>query len=288
MANKQTQGLVVKSVGGIHHVKVASKVYRCQARGILKRNDKIYVGDMVSLQEERGVYYIANVLPRRNLLTRPYVSNVDCLAVVIAPLPVCDWGMVDKMMLASAYHGVDIVLVCNKNDLGLSEYQYALRVYGSMARVYSVSTQTGEGVDELFAALRGVVCLAGQSAVGKSSLMNAFADLGQATGDLSRIKRGRNTTRHIELFSLREDLQVMDTCGFSLLEPEDVSEAELALYYPDFVALGRCKFAMCTHLAEPECVVKQAVQEGVLDRGRYERYVALYNELAQRRKNNYD
>ena len=80
----------------------------------------------------------------------------------------------------------------------------------------------------------------------------------------------------------------MDTCGFSLLEPEDISEAELSLYYPDFVALGRCKYTMCTHQAEPECVVKAAVEQGIIDKGRYQRYVALFNELAQRRKNNYD
>ena len=288
MTKPQLQGVITKSVGGVFRVQAGDKVLRCQARGILKRDDKLYVGDHVCLQQEKGVWYIASVLARRNLLIRPYVANVDCLAIVVAPLPQCDWGMVDKLLLAGEVHGIPVAIVCNKADLGLENYRYATAVYGAMAKVYSVSTATGEGVAALFDSLGGVVCLAGQSAVGKSSLLNAFADLGQQTGELSRIQRGRNTTRHIELFSLREDLQVMDTCGFSLLEPEDVKDAELALYYPDFVRLGRCRYNMCTHTAEPDCVVKQAVQQGELDSGRYQRYVALYNELVERRKNSYD
>ena len=281
-------GIITKSVGGVFRVQTADKTLRCQARGILKRDGKLYVGDQVVLQQEKGVWYIASLLPRRNLLIRPYVANVDCLAIVVAPLPQCDWSMVDKLLLAGEVHGIPVAIVCNKADLGQDNYRYACDVYGQMAQVFSVSTATGNGVAELFGALHGVVCLAGQSAVGKSSLLNAFADLGQQTGDLSRIQRGRNTTRHIELFALRDDLQVMDTCGFSLLEPEDVKDAELALYYPDFVRLGRCKYAMCTHIAEPDCVVKRAVEQGSLDNGRYQRYVALYNELVERRKNNYD
>ena len=185
-------------------------------------------------------------------------------------------------------HGIRVVLVCNKSDLGGDQYDYALRVYGDMADVYCISAETGDGVAQLAEALHGVVCLAGQSAVGKSSLMNALADLDQQTGGLSKIQRGRNTTRHIELFRVRDDLCIMDTCGFSLLEAEDVKDSELALYYPDFVRLGRCKFHSCTHVAEPECVVKAAVDKGELDSGRYQRYLSIYNELVERRKNNYD
>lgn len=288
MAVKSIEGIIVKSVGGIFKVQTATKTYKCTARGILKRDDKLYVGDRVVLREERGTYYVYDLLPRKNLLIRPYVSNVDCLAVVIAPVPLCDWVMVDKMLLAGEVHGIRVVLICNKADLDDANYTYAKKVYADLADVYSVSAETGKGVAELAKNLSGVVCLAGQSAVGKSSLMNALADIGQETGGLSKIQRGRNTTRHIELFGIREDLRIMDTCGFSLLEPEDVKEGELALYYPDFVRLGRCKFHGCTHTAEPECVVKEAVEKGALDRGRYERYVAIYNELVERRKNSYD
>ena len=288
MATKRVEGIIVKSVGGIFKVKTANKTYKCTARGILKRDDKLYVGDHVILQEERGTYYVHELLPRKNLLIRPYVSNVDCLAVVIAPVPECDWIMVDKMLLAGEVHGIRVVLICNKSDLGEEHYRYASRVYGDLAEVYSICAESGEGVAVLASALSGVVCLAGQSAVGKSSMMNALADLNQETGGLSKIQRGRNTTRHIELFEIRDDLCIMDTCGFSLLEPEDVKEGELALYYPDFVRLGRCKFHGCTHIAEPECVVKDAVARGDLDEGRYNRYVAIYNELVERRKNSYD
>jgi len=288
LATKTLEGTIIKAVGGIFKVQTAAKTYKCTARGILKRDDKLYVGDRVVLAEERGTWYIQSVLPRRNLLIRPYVSNVDCLAVVISPVPQCDWVMVDKMLLSGEVHGIRVALVCNKSDMDHDLYDYACRVYGDMADVYRVSAETGEGIHSLGAALGGVVCLAGQSAVGKSSLMNALADVDCETGGLSKIQRGRNTTRHIELFRVREDLCIMDTCGFSLLEAEDVKDSELALYYPDFVRLGRCKYNMCTHTQEPDCVVKAAVAAGTLDEGRYQRYLTIYNELVERRKNSYD
>lgn len=289
MAKTNKQGIIVKAVSGIFKVAVGDKFLRCTARGILKRGDsKLYVGDQVLLDEERGTYYIKDVLPRKNLLIRPYVSNVDCLAIVVAALPAPDWVMVDKLLLSGAVHGIPVAIICNKSDMGPDTYTYAQRVYGQLATIYSVSAETGEGVHEFAASMRGVVCLAGQSAVGKSSLMNALADLGQETGGLSKIQRGRNTTRQIELFRLTPDLCIMDTCGFSLLECEEIDEHELCLYYPDFIALGRCRYNMCSHTAEPECVVKQAVDEGRLDKGRYERYVSIVEELTQRRKNSYD
>ena len=286
---KTLDGLIVKSVGGVFRVKAGGKTLRCFSRGILKRgDDKLYVGDKVLLKEDKGTYYIADVYPRKNLLIRPYVSNVDAIAIVVASVPKCDWVMVDKLLLSGEVHGIPVVIICNKSDLDTANYEYACRVYGSMAKVYSVSAETGEGVEQLSRELSGVVCLAGQSAVGKSSLLNALADMSQETGGLSKIQRGRNTTRHIELFEVNDHLAVMDTCGFSLLEPEDVEDRELSLYYPDMVALGRCKYTLCTHTSEPECVVRQAVEDGRLDKGRYERYVEIANELTQRRKNEYD
>lgn len=287
---KTLDGVIVKSVGGVFRVKTASgKTLRCFSRGILKRgDDKLYVGDRVLLKEDKGTYYIADVYPRRNLLIRPYVANVDAIAIVVANLPKCDWVMVDKLMLSGEVHGIPVVIICNKSDLDTSNYEYATKVYGSMATVYSVSAETGEGVEQLAQDLHGVVCLAGQSAVGKSSLLNRLTDLNQETGGLSKIDRGRNTTRHIELFEVNDHLAVMDTCGFSLLEPEDVEDRELSLYYPDMVALGRCKYTLCTHTSEPDCVVRQAVEQGKLDSGRYERYIEIVNELKERRIKEYD
>lgn len=286
---KTLDGVIVKSVGGIFRVKAKGKTYRCFSRGILKRGeDKLYVGDNVLLKEDKGTFYIADVYPRRNLLIRPYVANVDAIAIVVAPVPKCDWVMVDKLLLSGEVHGIPVMLICNKCDLDDDNYAYAKRVYGELAKIYRVSAETGEGVDDLERELNGVVCLAGQSAVGKSSLLNRLADMRQETGGLSKIDRGRNTTRHIELFEVNDHLSVMDTCGFSLLEPEDVEDRELSLYYPDMVALGRCKYTLCTHTTEPDCVVKQAVEQGRLDQGRYERYVEIAKELTERRKNEYD
>ena len=128
-----------------------------------------------------------------------------------------------------------------------------------------------------------MVCFAGQSAVGKSSLLNRLCEAGQEVGGLSKIDRGRNTTRHIEIFNLFDDVYAVDTCGFSLFDLQDIDERDLALYYPDFLELGRCKYNMCAHKDEPECKVKEAVAKGLLDEGRYKRYLAIYEEIKENR-----
>ncbi|HIU98926.1 MAG TPA: ribosome small subunit-dependent GTPase A, partial [Candidatus Limadaptatus stercoripullorum] len=147
------------------------------------------------------------------------------------------------------------------------------------------------GADELMKLIRGkTVCFAGQSAVGKSSLINALAGVAaQETGGLSKkTDRGRHTTRRTELIDLGEGTFVVDTCGFSMLETVDIPPEELRLYYDDFEPLRpRCRFSGCTHTEEPDCAVRAEVGKSV-GAGRYQRYLAIYGELLMRRKTKYD
>ena len=276
---------MIKGVAGVFTVSTEKGVFKCSARGVLKRGEeKIYVGDEVTLKQERGVYYIATVKPRKNLFTRPYVSNVDKLLIVVAAEPIPDYMLVDKLLVFCEGYQVDAEIIVNKSDLNGEVYDYCKRVYGDYYKVHALSAQTGEGVKELFDELTGNVCFAGQSAVGKTSLLNALCGLSLEVGGLSKIMRGRNTTRHVEIYTVRKDLFVYDTCGFSLLTLEGFDEYELPLYYPDFTRLNGCRFSTCTHTKEPDCSVKNALKEGKLDRARYDRYVAIFEELVEQNK----
>lgn len=283
MANKMLEGKVVKGVGGRFKVLCGGKALNCSARGKLHLEDKILIGDTVTVAEIRGEYVIVNILPRRNKLIRPPVANIDMLVIVVAPLPATDWVLVDKLLIFAAEYGITPVLCYNKIDLTAAELDYAGKVYGGIADIVAVSALTKEGFDALKERLSGVVCFAGQSAVGKSSLLNLFGEK-QETGDLSRIERGKNTTRHVQLFEIKEGLMIVDTCGFSLLDLEGIKPEEIMLYYSDFLALPKCRYNMCTHTAEPGCEVKAAVEAGTIDKGRYDRYLAIYNEATERRK----
>lgn len=284
--DKRLQGKIVKGVAGVFQVRTAMGNFRCSARGILKRGEeKLYVGDNVVLCQEKGVWYVADVLPRKNLLTRPYVSNVDVLLILVAATPAPDYALVDKLLVFCEEYGIRAQIVVNKCDESDKEAVYAEKTYGAYYPVSRISAQTGEGVEALAAALSGNVCLAGQSAVGKTSLMNALLNTCLQVGGLSKIQRGRNTTRHIEIYAVREDLDIYDTCGFSLLSLEGFDEAHLALYYPDFTAHSAgCKFSTCTHTQEPVCAVKDAVKEGKIDKDRYQRYLEIFNEIQENRR----
>lgn len=282
--SKSLEGRIIKGVGGIFKVSTDSKTLKCSARGLLKRGeDKLYVGDYVILKEEKGVWYIDDVKPRKNLLIRPYVSNVDYLLIVIAPLPEPDYVLLDKLLIYCIECDVTPIIVINKCDIESDIALYVNKVYGDQARIYSVSANSGEGLEALMGDVKGTVCLAGQSAVGKTSLLNKLLDLSMETGELSKIQRGRNTTRHIEIFKYR-DMEIVDTCGFSMYELTDFNEYDLYAYYPDFACLGRCKFSTCTHINEPDCRVKEAVDKGSIDKGRYERYLAIYKEIEELRR----
>lgn len=289
MANKKgslksIEGRIVKGVGGVFKVSIGSKILKCTARGVLKRGaDKLYVGDYVVLKEEKGIWYIDEVKERKNLLIRPYVSNVDYLMIVLAPLPEPDYVLLDKLLIYCIECDVTPIIVINKSDLENDIYPYVSKVYSEQAKIYSVSANSGDGLEELMLNVKGTVCFAGQSAVGKTSLLNKLLDLSMETGELSRIQRGRNTTRHIEIFKYK-DLEIVDTCGFSMYELTDFNEYDLYAYYPDFSSVGRCKFSTCTHINEPDCRVKECVRNGFLDKGRYERYIAIYKEIEELRR----
>lgn len=284
---KSIRGRVIKAVASKFYVDTENGVKVCFARKKLKSDGDIYVGDYVKIARDRDVYVIEETEPRKNSLIRPYVSNIDVCLIVIACEPAVDFVLVDKIIVNCLQQNIQPILVKNKSDIAIVDASE----YNAVCKQVNCSAETGEGLDELVDLIKGkTVCLAGQSAVGKSSLINAVTDSDAlAVGELAKkVKRGRHTTRQTEIIALGDNTCIIDTCGFSMLDAIDVEPEELRFYFDDFEAFrAECKFNSCTHTDEPDCAVKQRVGADI-GAGRYQRYKAIYNELIDRRKNKYD
>ncbi len=289
------QGRIIKGVGGFYDVLLPDEsVVTCKARGRFRNEHLIpMVGDLVEISKPAtGYASIDDLLPRENALLRPPVANIDQLVIVVsASVPKPDWLLTDKLLLQAHLLGIEPLLVLNKLDVAddaiVSEFE---RDYAAFATLL-VSSKTGFELEGLKAALNGrISAFAGQSAVGKSSLLNAlFPQLLLETGELAkRTDRGKHTTRQAELWPLLGGA-VLDTPGFSLFDLEETPQEALNAVWPEFAgAQERCRFAGCRHIKEPDCAVKALLDNGLLSQGRYERYIEISQEIEQRRKHRYD
>ena len=247
------------------------------ARGNLKGGG-ILVGDFVVIEGD----VIVRVCARANSLIRPSVANIDQAIIVIATLPPPDFFLVDKMIINCRHIGIDAVLCINKVDLGAEElYNSVRRQYRHDVRsIVRASAKDGRTASLKRAAKGRLSAFCGQSAVGKSSLVNAMCrNEDRSVGELSGNNRGRNTTTRSGLIEIGADTYIIDTPGFGSLDIFGVNGRELQLYYGDFLRFADgCKFRACTHTHEPGCAVKAAVERGRVDAGRYERYLGIRNK----------
>lgn len=252
------------------------------------------VGDRVVFTPGQGEEdgWLEEILPRRSVMERPSVANVDMLMLVIASVPQPDMLLCDKLILRARGGNMTPALCVNKLDLGDGLAQAIRDEYaGTELRVFAASAHTGEGIEALREAMRGkVTCLAGQSAVGKSSLLNALFGLELETGGLSRkTERGRHTTRRAEMMAV-DGMMVLDTPGFSLLELEaGLDPQDFAQLYPEYNELaGACRFQPCLHDREPGCAVREAVRRGELSEARWARYRELLAQVRENWKGRYE
>ncbi|MBQ8178205.1 MAG: ribosome small subunit-dependent GTPase A [Clostridia bacterium] len=292
MKTKSLDGKVVKIVSNRYTVRADDgKEYRAYARGKLRLQGDIYVGDNVKIVFERGDAVIDMVKPRINQLVRPFVANVDSALIVVAKEPEPDMLLIDKIIINCYLEGIKPVLLYNKADLATEEeIETLFAPYKEHIDCVVLSALEKRGLEELGKYIEGnVVCFAGQSAVGKTSLLNAILDLNLKTDGLSaKIKRGKNTTRHVEIYQAFGG-DVMDTCGFSMLSIVSINPEELIYYYPDFIKYqDDCRFKSCTHREEPDCAVKQAVERGEISKARYQRYLDIYEEINEHKRRLYD
>ncbi len=210
---------------------------------------------------------------------------------VTSPSP--DLMLADKLLITCQTQDIKPLIIINKTDLdqeGLAERLQAA-YSGTGFPVILLSKFRQESYDCLHEKLTGcTTAFAGQSGVGKSTILNAvFHNWIMETGDISdRIQRGKHTTRHVQLFRLNSGGFIVDTPGFSSFSVPDVSHESLEIFYPEFYdALGKCRFTGCSHTSEPDCAVKDLLDKGQLDEDRYNRYVELYKELKEKYDNRY-
>lgn len=290
------QGKIVKGIAGFYYVNVAGfGIYECKAKGIFrKEGKKPLVGDNVEidiLSEEEKTGNIIRIFPRMNELIRPAVANVDQALVVFAVTkPKPHLNLLDRFLVMMEKKEIPAVLCFNKKDLAKPEELERLRrIYESSGyRVVFISAKKGENLDEIRAILKGkTTTVAGPSGVGKSSLINGIQpEIRMETGSISRkIDRGRHTTRHSELIAVEEDTYIMDTPGFSSLYTDDSEKEELKYCFPEFAPYeGQCRYHGCDHVHEPQCAVKEALEEGKIAPERYKSYTELYNEQKEKRR----
>lgn len=289
------QGKIVKGIAGFYYVHTSIGIVECKAKGSF-RKDKIKptVGDLVEikvLDKELMVGNIEEILPRKNLLIRPAVANVDQALVIFASLdPEPNFNLLDRFLIMMEKQHVPTAICFNKTDLAdEGRMQQLKKAYETCGYpVYFISVHKQDGLKNICDMLQcKTTVLAGPSGVGKSSLINYLKpEANMETGAISqKIKRGKHTTRHSEFFSIGEDTYILDTPGFSSIYLEDIKPEELKEYFPEFTKYEtNCRFHSCVHVGEKECGVKDAVNQGKISSSRYENYLILYQELKDKKR----
>jgi ribosome biogenesis GTPase len=219
------------------------------------------------------------------------VDQAVILFAIVKPNP--SYNLLDRFLIMMRQQNLPVIICFNKQDIATEKEQQELYdAYEKCGyKVLFISVKEESGLDELKKCLKGkTTALAGPSGVGKSSLLNKLVpDAEMQTGELSRkIERGKNTTRHSELFFVEdvedEGTYVIDTPGFTSLEMRDVTADTLMQYYPEFTEYEPfCRFGGCSHIAEPDCGVKEALSEGKISQVRYDNYKLLWEELKNMR-----
>lgn len=296
MQSKVLHGKIIKGIAGFYYVHAAGKgIYECKAKGVFRKNkEKPLVGDDVEfdiLDEEEKLGNISNILPRKNDLIRPAVANVDqALVIFAADQPKPNFNLLDRFLLMMEQKEIPTVICFNKVDLVTDkELELLKKIYEKTGHtIFFVSAAKKQGIEEVRACLHEkTTTVAGPSGVGKSSLINLMqSDVKMETGSISeKIQRGKHTTRHSELITLDEVSYILDTPGFSSLAIFDLEKEDIKWYYPEFDSLqDKCRFMGCNHIHEPNCAVKDAVENGTISPIRYENYKLIFEECGNRKK----
>lgn len=287
------QGKIIKTLSGFYYVKTDAGIFTCKARGIMRKTgESPLVGDMVEIsvdmKDKTGV--VDKILPRKNVLTRPPVANIDKAFIVSSySTPKPNFYIIDTLIAICEYKGIEPVIVFNKADEEIDpSFAECYKKIGY--KTFVTSAKLGSGIDELKSEFKGSVSvLIGNSGVGKSSLLNHFTENEVKTGEVSeKLGRGKHTTRHTEIFELSSGGAIVDTPGFSEIEAiknDYAFKENLEFSFKEFEPhLNNCKFTGCSHTTEKGCAVLEAASKGDISESRIESYKALYNELKELKK----
>lgn len=289
------QGKIIKGIAGFYYVQVPGYgIVECKAKGIFRKDNMTpLVGDDVEidiLDENLMTGNIKSISDRKNSLIRPAVANIDQAIIIFAiAKPEPNLSLLDRFLVMMEKQNIPTVICFNKTDLDSGDLAQKYRnIYESAGyRTIFVSAKDEENINEVRTLLKGkCTAVAGPSGVGKSSIINLLQeDVQMETGVISeKLKRGKHTTRHVQLIAVSEDSWIMDTPGFTSLMVNDMEPEDLRHFYPEFNELEPCRFLSCLHLKEPGCMVKEAVEDGNISKERYENYKLLFEELKSQKR----
>lgn len=286
-------GKIIKGIGGFYYIKTENGLIECKARGKFRHKDiKPMVGDDVTIKMENGKGVIEEIHKRTSELVRPTVANVSLAFIVFAVKnPDINFDLLNKFLILCEFNNIEVVVCLNKVDLVSEEEREEIkkRINDIGYEVLYINAKEGIGIERLKERIQGnITVLCGPSGAGKSTLINQLADKEHMeTGTVSvKLGRGKHTTRHSELIEI-EDGYIVDTPGFSTLEIKDLMDKnDLKYCFPEFTEYNdKCKYRGCLHYKEPKCALKEAVDEGIVNKYRYDFYIKSLEEIMKEEKN---
>ena len=286
-------GKIIKGIGGFYYIKTEEGLIECKARGKFRHKDiKPMVGDNVTIQIENGKGVIEEIHKRTSELVRPTVANVSLAFIVFAVKnPDINFDILNKFLVLCEYNNIEVIVCLNKIDLVSEEEREEIkkRINDIGYEVLFINAKQGIGIERLKEKMNGnVTVFCGPSGAGKSTLINQLADKEHMqTGNVSeKLGRGKHTTRHSELIEVAQGY-IVDTPGFSTLEIKDLMDKNSLKYcFPEFSEYNdNCKYRGCLHYKEPKCALKDAVEEGKVNKYRYDFYIKSLEEIMEEEKN---
>lgn len=291
------EGIIVKAISGFYYVKTENDIFECKARGVFRKKATTpLVGDRVDIEildEEKRVGNVITVKSRENYLIRPPIANITKVLVVMSVrLPDPILVFLDKQLAFLEREGIETVICVNKVDLDDIDFaENVKKIYENIGyKVILAEAKNDVGIEEIREELKNeIVVLLGNSGVGKSSITNKIMNKTiMEEGSISKIERGKQTTRHTELLEFDNDSYIADSPGFSSFDISNIESDELDRYFREFKRhIENCKYRDCNHINEDDCGVKIAVENGLIDDGRYKRYCEIYKELHEKEGRRY-
>ena len=287
------QGLIVENISNLYNVKSKDKIYESTARGKFKKDDIVpVVGNIVEISiidETNKKAVIEKIQPREVYIKRPRLSNITQIVFVVSSKdPKPDLLMLDKQLAFAEYIGVKAIIVLNKTDLDKKEeFKNINSTYSKIGyKVILTDAKNRKGIDDLRKELKNNInAFSGNSGVGKSTLINGIFNKNiTQEGEISKKnRRGKNTTTSVKLYEIDENTYIADTPGFSTFDISEIESKELCNYFKEFKKfISDCEFIGCTHIKEENCGIKKAVENGNIDKNRYERFCKIYNQLKEK------
>ena len=285
------QGKIIGNISNTYKIKTENKVYESFARGKFKKDEITpLVGDNVEItitDEEKNTAVIEKILPRKNELKRPKISNIDQIVFIVSTKhPKPDLLMLDKQLAYVENLKIEPIIVINKMDLE-ENYKEIKELYSKIGyKVIITSAKQKMGIEDLQKELQNKISVfSGNSGVGKSSIINVLFGIEKTQeGEVSKKnKKGKNTTTDTKLYQLSENTYIADTPGFASFEITEIESSQLDKCFREFKnEIQNCEFVGCTHIKEQNCGIKKAIEQGTISKQRYERYCKIYEELKEK------